>query len=115
MHEDDGQSGCLDHAAKRFRRRTAIVFQKHDDAAGFEESSDAREETPVQLPILIMEAQFTRRNVDEMWRVADDQIPLLGCRDIVEVIGMIDRDAIRQSVLRNSAAARRDGFRVHVG
>ena len=115
VHEHDGQPSGLNHIAECLRRRTAIVFQKRDDAAGFEEPADGCEETPVQLPILIVKAQFTRQNVDKMRGITDHQIPLLGCWDAVEIVGVIDRNPLRQPILCNSTLACLNRFRVYVG
>ena len=73
------------------------------------------EETSVQLPILVVETQFNRRNIDEMRWIAYYQVPLLGCWNIVEIVGVIDRNPLCQSVLRHCPPARFDGFRIDVG
>jgi len=69
----------------------------------------------MQLPALIVKAQFPRRNIDEMRRVADNQVPLFGCWNTVEIVRVIDRNPIFESVLRHGAAASLDRFRVDIG
>ena len=69
----------------------------------------------MQFPILIVETQFTGRNVDEMRWIAYPQIPLLGCRNTLEIVGVIDRNPLRQPILCNSTLACLNRFRVYVG
>src|SRR6516225_7663319 len=75
MHEHSAQPCRFDHVAECFCSRTAIIFQKHDNAAGLEKAANRREKTSMQLPVFVVEAQFTRRNIDEMWWIAYHQIP----------------------------------------
>jgi hypothetical protein len=62
-----------------------------------------------------MKPQFTRRNIDEVRRVGDDQVPLLGCLNAIEIIGLVDRNPLTQSVLRYRAPACFDRFRIDIG
>src|SRR5690349_18437990 len=50
-----------------------------------------------------------------MRRIAYHQIPLLGCWDILEIVGMINRYPLGQAVLCDSAAACMHRFWIDVG
>src|SRR5262249_6965824 len=71
--------------------------------------------TSMQLPTFVVKAQFARRDIDEMRRIACHQVPLLGRGNAVEIIGLIHRDTLCQSVLRNRTTACLNRLRIDVG
>src|SRR5262249_21472742 len=115
VHEGDRKTRSFDYWAKCFRGRAGVVLQKNDHAARFKKTADGTEQSPVQLPVGIVIAQLVGRSVGEMRRIADDEIPLLCCGDIVEIIGAINGDAAAELVGCNSAPARFDRFRIDIG
>ena len=79
MYEHDRETDLVDHVAEAFDRRAAAVFLEDDDAARRQEFSNRREEPPVNVPVLVAGAQRPRliEIVDEVRRIADDEVPLL--------------------------------------
>ena len=73
------------------------------------------EKIPVDLPIRIVRAYVTLILIDEMRRIAHDQIPHFRTRNAFEVIGLINRNAVAEFIQAHRLLARRNRRRVDVG
>jgi hypothetical protein len=85
------------------------------EARSSHRAADRRKETPVQLPVLVVVTQLARRDVHKMRRVANYQIPPLRCWDRFEIVGVIERNPLRQSVLSHRTPACLNCLRIDVG
>src|SRR5262249_29522935 len=109
------QPGFLDHGAKGIDRRDVIVFLQDDNAARLEKRRNSLEEIPVNAPVRIVRPKIAEVLVNEVRRVGNNEIPLLGGRYAPQIVGTVDRNAIRQGVVRDGAAAGLNRFGVYVG
>lgn len=91
---------------------------------GGEERLDGGKELPMNAPLRIVCAQvagifvggkaFDRR-LGKVRRIRNDEVPALARRDALEIVGMIDQNAIGKPIGLDSSAAGRDGLRIDIG
>src|SRR5262249_42761332 len=92
--KNNGQSGFFNHCAKSIDRGPGIVLLQYDDAARLQKGRNGTKEIEMNAPIWIMRAQISKILINEMGRVGNDQIPLLGFRHVTKIVRAVDRDSV---------------------
>ena len=59
----------------------------------------------VHAPVRVVIAQLAEAGIDEVRRVADNEVPLLGSRNVLQIVREINRDAAFERIACNGAPA----------
>src|SRR5689334_10975182 len=115
IEKNDLKICIFDHLAEAFDGRTRIILLKHNDSVALKKATNRLEKLAVNLPVRIMCPYVPLVLIDEMRRIADYQAPLLRSRNAPEVIGLIHRYAILESVDPYSLSTRGHGLGIDIG
>lgn len=76
---------------------------------------DGCEKLTMDLPIAVIRAQVSNPIVDEMRRIAYDEIPLLGVRHIPQIVGMVSGDPSCELIFHDRSLTGLNGLRIDIG
>src|SRR4051812_39231956 len=113
-HKNERQACVGYHRSEGVRCCFQRVLLEEDEPAGFQVVRNVAEELAMNLPIGIMIALLTDARLGEMWRIAYDEIPLLGFRKSLQIVRKINRRTSFQPVPCNGPPTRGYGFWVNV-
>jgi len=112
--EENAQSCVFDHRAKSFHDRSAIVFLQNDYAILSEVITDCCKKFSVNAPIRVMRSNIVFVSINKVRRIAHHESPPFGFGNVLEVIGLIDRNLVTETIATHCLIAGGDRSRIDV-